>query len=403
MVLYASQLSFLLLAMATSAFNARFLGHIVYGTLTFFSSVPGFCAPLFRLGMFGSGRVLLAREKDPIRERELVGVILVVALVLGIAFSGFMFAVSLFVDQVFGTTIGHLLRIFCPLLAVLPSETLLSSLATGTGKTGRLAWFNVLPKTLYLIAAFLIVLFSRFTISTAILLGLSTVAVCIVTLGFTFKPRFTNLGQSFRALWQMEKQYGLHVFWASTVGQTTYSLDRLLVPYFAGTTSLGFYALGLAMISPIAGLSRSLCQTIYRSFADKESIPPRVLYLNFGWLAVSSAGLLILGPFVVPTVFGRAFTPIVPLLPPLVAAGFFQGLYQPLNFFLGVKAKGKWMRNLAVLASVFNLVGNVILIPIWGAMGAAIVTCLSRLVSWLGYAFYYKRYKEQQHHARHAS
>lgn len=398
--LYASQMSFVLLAMATSTLNARFLGRVAYGTLTFFASVTGFCSPLFRLGLFSSGHILLAREKDNTRERELVGVILVVALFLGIAFSGFMLVVSLFVDQVFRTDIGHLLRIFCPLLAVLPAETLLSSLSTGTGKTGPLAWFNVLPKTLYLIAALFVIFFSRLTIAIAILLGLSAIAVCVVTLSFTFRPKFSNLGDRFRSLWQMEKQYGIHVFWGGAVGQTTYSLDLLLVPYFAGTTNLGFYALGLAMMSPIPTLSRSLCQTLYKSFADEEKIPARVTRFNSAWLVLSSAGLVILGPFVVPALFGPSFSPIVPLLPPLAAAGFFQGMYQPLNFFLGVKAKGKWLRNLAVPTSVVNLVGNVVFIPIWGAMGAAVVTCLSRLVSYIGYEFYYRRYKRKQRDAQ---
>jgi len=73
-------------------------------------------------------------------------------------------------------------------------------------------------------------------------------------------------------------------------------------------------------------------------------------------------------------------------------AGFFQGMYQPYNFFLGAKGKGQWMRNMSIIMSIVNLIGNITLIPIWGAMGAAIASIFGTLSYYLACLWYYNKF-----------
>jgi len=60
--------------------------------------------------------------------------------------------------------------------------------------------------------------------------------------------------------------------------------------------------------------------------------------------------------------------------------------------FLGAKGKGKWMRNISMTQSIFNIVGNLIFIYYWGAMGAAIASAIATFIAYSGHKYYYQKY-----------
>jgi O-antigen/teichoic acid export membrane protein len=92
--------------------------------------------------------------------------------------------------------------------------------------------------------------------------------------------------------------------------------------------------------------------------------------------------------------FTDKFLPTVPLILPLALAGLFQGMYQSYNRFLGAKEKGKWMRNISFMQSIFNVTGNFFCIYYWGAMGAAIASMIATLIAYLGHVYYYRKYSQ---------
>ncbi|GAB6162902.1 hypothetical protein JCM12298_20620 [Desulfothermus naphthae] len=383
------------LGVVINSLNARILGPKDYGILAFFGTVIGFSVLFFRFGFFSSIGLLLAHEKNKNnKERELIGASILIGLLVGISYSLFIFISSFFIDNIFRTNINHILRIFSPILVILPFQMLIPQIGRGTNKIYHLAWFNIIPKSLYIIGVISLLLLKliRIKVSTLILINLMSTFVGVIIISCSFKPLFSNLKENLKKIWQKNKEYGFHLYWGQIADQSTYKLDGIFISYFVNTTQLGFYSLANALTSPLAMLSQSLSTSLFKDFASKNQIPKRIIQLNFLWLFVGAAGLVLFGRFIVVLLFTNKFLHVVSLILPLALASFFQGMYQPYNMFLDVKGKGTWLRNMSVIAAVINVVGNIILIPAFGTYGAAIASFASRATSYIVHLRYYYQF-----------
>jgi O-antigen/teichoic acid export membrane protein len=206
-----------------------------------------------------------------------------------------------------------------------------------------------------------------------------------------FRPLFSNIKQNFIEIWGKNKEYGFYIFMGQCVGNTTYRLDGFLITYFVNTTKLGYYSLANNLCAPMIAMSAALSQSLFKRFSIKDRVPKKVFIYNGVWLGGCVMGLLVFGRFLVEHIFGGEFTPVYQYIFPLSLAYFIHGMYMPANEFLSVKGKGKWMRNCSVVFMIVNVIGNLILIPLYGAMGAA----WASLVSMIGFAipclYYYRK------------
>ena len=73
---------------------------------------------------------------------------------------------------------------------------------------------------------------------------------------------------------------------------------------------------------------------------------------------------------------------------PLSIAFFLQGMYAPFGF-LTIKSKGKELRNVAYIEAMVSVIGNILLVPSLGVMGAIIASILARFTHLIGLLFYY--------------
>ena len=393
LTLYASQMLLAILGMVTSSLNARILGAKDYGILAFFFTITGFSILFFRFGFFSSIGLLLAQEKDKNKERELIGASILIGLLVGISYSLFIFISSFFIDSIFRTSINHILRIFSPILVILPFQMLIPQIGRGTNEIYHLAWFNIIPRCLYIIGVVSILLLGliQIKVSTLILINLISTFVGFTVIIYNFKPLFNNLKENLKKICQKNKEYGIHLYWGQIADQSTYNLDGIFITYFVNTTQLGFYSLARAITSPMVMLSQSLSTSLFKDFASRERIPEKVIQLNFLWLLVGTTGLALLGRFIVVLLFTDKFLPVVPLILPLALAAFFQGMYQPYGF-LAAKGEGKWIRNVAYAEAISNIIGNVFLIYFFGAFGAAVASAISKFVHWMMLKYYYKKF-----------
>ncbi len=397
-ILYSSHIIFMVLGLAAATFNVRLLGIKEYGIFAFLITITGFTQLFFNFGIFNAGSYLLAHNTDTRTERQLAGALTLLALVMGLLYAGFIFGCSFFVDSLFHTSVNHILRSVSPLFIALPLQSLLPQLARGTNRIKYLALFRILPKLFYvgLIVWLLFASYNPWRPGFLFALNLATISAGVFIVLLLFKPAFSNLRRTLRLIWQKNHTYGIHIYFGQITNQTTYRLDGLFITWFVGTTSLGFYSLARTLTMPMALLSQSVGTSLFRSFASKEKIPKRVIYINFIWLSSCVIGLALLSRFIIPWFFTDKALPAVKLVLPLAMAGFFQGMYQP-YVFLASKGKGKWIRNIAFAEGSVNVIGNFVLIYYWGAMGAALASAASKFVTWVMHLYYYKRYLRQNH------
>lgn len=392
-ILFGSEMLITGVGVITATLNTRILGPKGYGILAFFGTITGFTILFFRFGLFSSIGLLLAQERDKEKERELIGISILIGLLVGVSYSLFIFISSFFVDGIFKTNINHILRVFSPILLLLPFQMLIPQIGRGTNKIKHLAWFNTIPKSLYVIGVISILLLglTQIQVSTLILLNLITVIAGVIIISYAFKPLFFNLKKNLKKIWQKNKEYGIHLYWGQIADQSTYNLDGILISYFVNTTQLGFYSLAGAITKPMTMLSRSVSTSLFKGFTEKERIPKKVIYYNFLWLSLCVLGLVLSGKFIVIFFFTDKFLPVVPLILPLALAGFFQGMYQPYNMFLGAKGK-KQIGYPPILTAPINVFGNLLLIPILGAIGAGIASFISTMAAYIILFRYYNIY-----------
>ncbi len=98
---------------------------------------------------------------------------------------------------------------------------------------------------------------------------------------------------------------------------------------------------------------------------------------------------IIIGGFVLELLFSKKYSEAIPLILPMVIANFFMGAFQPYNFFLSAKGKGDYILRIAASFSVYTFLLNLILIPFYKSMGAAIATLISLTINFVVYHYYY--------------
>ena len=395
LMLYVSKLAVIPLGVITASMITRTLGPDNYGLLALYGTVTGFPLLFFRFGFDSSCGLLIAREDDENNIRELIGAGIIVFLLTGATSSLFVFGFSFFVDDIFHTNIGSILKWAAIPLVVAPFQFLIVAATRGGIKIGRLSLSNILPNILSLLGVSTLLAFSKLNVISLIALGLGISIACKLFIFGSLKPSFDGLKSNMKKLWLTNKEYGHHLYWGQIADQSTYKLDGILISYFVNPTQLGFYSLADTLVSPIVMLSQSLSLSLFRDFARMERIPKKAIYFNFLWLVSCVAGVILIGKYVVVLLFSERFLAVAPLAVALALAAFFQGGYQPYNMFLGAHGKGRWMRNMSFLAMILNVVGNIILIPIYGVMGAVIASIVSRLGSCLAYLFYYSKFTSE--------
>lgn len=392
--LFSAKIFVIFLGIVTATLHTRILGPVDYGVLSFFVTITGFTVLFFRFGLFSSGGLLLAQTKGIKKERELIGILLLITLLLGFSYALFIFISSFFIDNIFNTNINNILKIVSPILIILPFQFLITAIGQGTNKIKHIAWFNVIPKTLYVIGILAILALNliKINVSSLILLNLFTIIVGVGIITYSFKPLFSNLKENLKKIWSKNKEYGIHLYWGQIADQSTYKLDGIFISYFVNIIQLGFYTLAIAITSPMTMLSQSLSMSLFKGFVNKDKIPKKVIYYNFLWLLISVVGLVILGKFIVSLLFTDKFLPVVPLILPLALAGFFQGMYQPYNMFLAAQGKGKWLRNISFIEAMFNIFGNLFFVIYFGVIGIAFASFIAKLLSFGSHMYYYKKY-----------
>ena len=389
--LYISQIVALFLGIFVGIINTRSLGPEGYGILAFFFTITSFTVLFFRFGFFSASGLLIAQAKDKRKERELTGASVIVALLIGISYAFFILVLSFFVDDIFNTNVSWILRCTSFLLIALPFGMLVPQVGRGMNKIEKMSLFNVIPKIFYLLGALMLLRIVQIEPFHFIVLNIFSMIIGILVVMHSFHPLFNNISENLKEICKKTKEYGFHLYLGQIADQSTYQLDRIFITFFINTTQLGFYSLAMTIAIPMTGLSTALSQSLFKGFVDADKIPKKVIYYNFLWLTACVIVLVIFGQFIIILLFTEKFLPSVPLILPLSLAALFKGMYSPYNMFLGAKGKGKWLRNISMSQAIFNIIGNLIFIYFWGAMGAAIASAIATLIAYLGHIYYYKR------------
>lgn len=158
--------------------------------------------------------------------------------------------------------------------------------------------------------------------------------------------------------------------------------DRVLLVAFANLASAGTYALaaqvaGLLMLAT-TGFTLAWQPWLYtrlkRNTPETRTEIARALAVAVGLLGLGAFLLAALSPVLLPVIIGKKFLPALALLPWLAGGFFCRGASRILSEVILFEGKNVVLTKITVASVLLNGAGNLLLVPHFGARGAAIST-----------------------------
>lgn len=254
-------------------------------------------------------------------------------------------------------------------------------------RSNRLNW---LPLILNLVGVILFVVVIEWHVTGALLaLLLSNMAVAFITM-LHLKKSFNIRFQKDLELWRKLIATGLVFAIAMVVMQLNYRIDILLLQWLSSLHEVGFYSLSVAISDKLWQLPTAVGIVVMSRASvtlDKERLDKDVAaLLRISFLIVLLAAIILwfVVPYLIPLLFGQKFLPsasIVQLMLPgivmfvvvRILSGRFAGAGEP-----------KYLIALFVPALIINVALNLLWIPKYGVMGAAMATNVSYTLGAIG-------------------
>lgn len=374
--------------LAAGIWTARALGPGGNGDFVFAMSTVGMVAVL---QLFGTGEVAIRMHADPSLDRRAV---------LGAQLS--IWSAGTLVAGSAAALIGLLAHVGrAPLLALAAAVCVLAANGLTSSFNAmvlahRLSRYDVLGMTLSR-GALLLCLFFGVRAGVLGVLASHAVAACVllVTRAFVVRrhagidtPRFD------RAMTRKLFTDGRHVGVGSLFGSVASRIDVVALRAWSGAHEAGLYGACYRILNGVSAVTTAVSLALYARLARARGGPKDVeaerlfVIVPIGIAACLAIAALFASPLV-SLLYGQAFESAATTFRILLLAG----IAQTGNAFLhkGLVARGR-ERSLPFAQGAQALVNvglNVVLVPLYGALGAAMATLACECVVPLGHAFYF--------------
>ncbi|WP_182874554.1 lipopolysaccharide biosynthesis protein [Microbispora sp. H10670] len=160
------------------------------------------------------------------------------------------------------------------------------------------------------------------------------------------------------------------------------TVDVLLLNIWVTPAEVGLYTVATSFLSLSRVPTDALAQIVVarqavRDEAEARAVTARTVRLNLMLGSAAVCSLACVSPLLIPTLYGAAFsgslTPLLVLAPGTVA----WSLLRPVEQYLVRLGRPMTMTAVAACALASNVALNAVLIPLWGAAGAALASTLS--------------------------
>ena len=177
-------------------------------------------------------------------------------------------------------------------------------------------------------------------------------------------------------------------------GQT----DKIMLKHMLNEAEVGFYATATALCSMwtfiLSAIIDSLTPAIMQSHEnDKEKYERynKLLYCIVFYLsAVVSLAFVVGGKLAITILYGEAYLPAVAPLMVVTWYTAFSYLGVARNPWIVCENKQKYLKYIYISAAFVNVVLNLLLIPIWGTIGAAVASLVAQVVTVMVVPFFIK-------------
>jgi O-antigen/teichoic acid export membrane protein len=183
--------------------------------------------------------------------------------------------------------------------------------------------------------------------------------------------------------------FGFYVVLGNSIGFIYTHIDSLMIGYYLDEVEVGFYAVSAIFVQAItlipSAIQRVTSPMIARSYAKKEyesilkllkSVALKVFLISL----LLSLFLVIFGRTLIISIFEDVFLPAyVPLIILLIGYTVYS-MFMSIGTFYASIGKVQLSYKIALFSAVLSIVMNILFIPKYGIIGAAMATSVSLIV-----------------------
>jgi O-antigen/teichoic acid export membrane protein len=265
-------------------------------------------------------------------------------------------------------------------------EMYLQGILWGLGRIPQLSLVSIVRFFSQLALSVILVVVLKLGVKGAVIAAIVTPGLCIA-LYMVFLGNETGLriSCSKNAL-KDSLAFGVQVHLGSVLQLLNYRLDLLIVNYLLGVISVGYYVVAASLAELIWYFPDACGFVLFPKTASSDpkaatQFTPKVVRVSVFLTAIAAFGLFLVSRWLIATLYKPEFLPAVhplwALLPGTVCLSLSKVIFSDLG--------GRGMPYYGTIASLVSLcvtIGlDLVLIPRWGILGAAIASSLSYLTN----------------------
>lgn len=178
--------------------------------------------------------------------------------------------------------------------------------------------------------------------------------------------------------------------------------DKFMLKHMMSEADVGYYSTAAAVCSMwcfvLSAIIDSMNPVIMQAFnEDKVKFERlnKVLYCIVFYLAAFvSIAFTVLGELVIFILYGEAFLPAAAPLKVITWYTAFSYLGVARNSWIVCENKQKYLKYIYISAALSNMVLNFIFIPMWGAVGAAVASLITQIITVMIVPFFIKNIRK---------
>jgi O-antigen/teichoic acid export membrane protein len=365
----------------------RYLGPERYGQYTLALMYMQLFAVLADVGLFTT--VVREISRDPSRTDELAGNALTLRLLLSVAMIVLACLISLLLPYDTDVRVAILLA-GGPLLFGMLTSSMVAVLQSRL-RMGRAVIGEVTGRAVALGLAILVAALDLGFYAVMLAAGAGSLVVLLVTWALT-RPVAAVRFHADRAVWRLLLVASLPLGLALGINELYFRADSLIISLFEPFEQVGQYTLAYRMLEFALALGSIFLTTVFpllsEAVAHDEPRALRLIQSSTDALVLLGAPLvaggLIVAPHLIELVSGADFADAATPLRILLFAGALSWVNGVFGFALVAKRRQLAALWLNVTALAFNVCLNLLLVPLYGIVAAAVVTVASELVIFAG-------------------
>jgi len=377
-------------------FLARYLGPEKFGAWSFFFSMLSIIVLFSDLGINISTRKFVAQYSQTKKLRSILESSLKIRFFSALIIASiFLLLYSFLADAIDRPEFKNMFLFATPLLFLSAFVEYFKALFQGLHKLKYNFFINASEQGLKLILTVLFLIFMNRLIALVYSFNFALLATGILGFCLLYFHFYKNLPSAKEPFGKEILKYSLPIFFATISFTMAAEIDTVMLGFLSNDIEVGVYAVAKKIIVEMPQISLALALGVMPIFArmtkenklELKKFFHKLLKYNIFIFILVALLILTVGRILVPMIFGPAYSDssliLVLLTPYLFLAS--QSIF--LEQLLDYRGLAKKRALNFILVIVLNISINIYLIPIYGAVGAAIATSVSYLpyliLNWL--------------------